>query len=556
MLSPASVARLETSAPARESSVLSFRSISKRFGTIQANDDISFDIESGGIHAVVGENGAGKSTLTKILYGYYGPDSGSIHLNERKIVLNSPSHARRLGIGMVHQQLALVPSLTGFENVVLGDPSLPFLLNKGSLEKRIREKAHAYGFTFDLLSPVSELSVAERQKLEIFKLLWRDAHVLILDEPTSQLTPFEAEEVLTIVEGLAAAGRIVIFITHHIPEVMRFAGRITVLRKGKCITTVDVDSINSDELARLMVNSNELMDVKTGTAAAKSSSPLLSLRSISVGDNAKGHALREIELDIHAGEIIGIAGISGSGQTELGQVIAGLLKPTGGEIVWSSSRRTQPNLSKVTEKATESVGTEKSKATKGGQETGKPKALKWTHETMTTEWTNKICYIPSDQKQAYAPALSVAANGFLKRVNRSSSHRLGFLKGSLIDDHAKQLIESFQICPPIPDVPAASLSGGNLQRLIIGRELSTEAQVVVADNPCAGLDAAMAARVRQELRRAADTGRGIVLISPNLEELLTTCDRIIVMFNGRINGEQKSGQFDYHGLALMMGGKQ
>lgn len=518
-----STACREPGARTRQPSVLSFRGISKRFGAVQANNDISFAIESGGIHAIVGENGAGKSTLTKILYGYYGPDAGSIYLNDRRIVLNSPAQARRAGIGMVHQQLALVQSLSGFENVVLGDPTLPFALNRGNLEKRISEKAHAFGFKFDLSCPVSNLSVAERQKLEIFKLLWRDAHVLILDEPTSQLTPFEAEDVLTIVEGLAASGRIVIFITHHIPEVMRFAKRITVLRKGSCIATVDTDSLDSEDLAGLMVESNELSENRTFASASISGPSLMSLGDISIADRDNGHSLSQINLEIRAGEIIGIAGISGGGQSELGRVIAGLLQPTSGKIAWPTSGACHHD--------------ERSRF-------------------MGPSLGERVCYIPGDQRQAYAPALSVAANGFLKSVNCAWSHTLGFLKGSLVDQQARQLIDSFEISPALPDLPASALSGGNLQRLIIGRELSTAAKVVVADNPCAGLDAAMAMRVRRDLRRAADTGRGVILISPDLQELITTCDRIIVMFNGRINGEQKSEHFDYQSLALMMGGKQ
>ncbi len=512
MVLEASLLHDKVGAAGSSRTVLSFQSVSKRFGAVLANDSISFDVDSGGIHAIVGENGAGKSTLTKILNGYYRADAGSILLDGREIVLDAPADARRLGIGMVHQQLALVPSLSGFENVVLGDPNLPFAFRKRDVEKRVTSKARALGFEIDLSCPVSQLGIAERQKLEIFKLLWRDARILILDEPTSQLTPFEAHDVLTIAKGLADAGRIVILITHHIGEVMRFAERITVLHKGQCISTVDGAAASSDDLARQMVDSHDSLPATAVASHRERGASLIGLRAVSTKVTEGNRALDSIDLDVCAGEIVGVAGISGSGQAELGRLIAGLLEPASGRLEWS------------------------------GQNAGISQG-------------ESMCYIPSEQRQACAPALSVSANCFLKSVNSAWSHTMGFLKGSLIDTQARKIIDAFDIRPSQSQVPASALSGGNLQRLIIGRELSTQAKVVVADNPCAGLDAAMAARVRQEFRRAADDGRGILLISPDLEELITTCDRILVMFNGRLNGEKSAGDFDYQALALRMGGK-
>lgn len=491
-------------------SLLGFNAVSKRFGSTIANDSISFEVESGGIHAIIGENGAGKSTLSKILYGYYRPDNGSITLNGKRVVLHSPAEARRMGIGMVHQQLALVPSLTGFENVVLGDPRLPFAFSKAKLQKQVSARAQELGFQIDLSVPVSSLSIADRQKLEIFKLLWRDARVLILDEPTSQLTPFEAEDILTIARGLADSGRIVILITHHINEVMNFAKRITVLRQGKCITTVDGDALSSDELAKLMVNVDAPLPIRS--PEANKSDCLISLKDVSTKASRGNHALEKINLDVHAGEIIGVAGISGSGQTELGQLLAGLLEPCSGQLA-------RKNIA-----------------------AGKPAGP-------------SVSYIPCDQKQSSAAALSVAGNCYLKRIDSSlQKHSFGLLNKKQMECHARQIIDSFKITPALSDVPASALSGGNLQRLIIARELAHQSNVIVADNPCAGLDAAMAMRISHELRQAALNGRAVILISPNLEELITTCDRIVVMFNGRVTGEQVAGQFDYHSLARTMGG--
>ncbi len=494
----------------KQKRVLSFNSVCKQFGPVIANDNVSFEIESGSIHAIVGENGAGKSTLSKILSGYYRPDKGAIYLNGTEVVLNSPTQARQLGIGMVHQQLALVPSLTGFENVLLGDPGLPFAFHKKEIEKKVMLRARELGFDFDLSSPVSNLGIAERQKLEIFKLLWRDTQILILDEPTSQLTPFEAEEVLTIAENLAAAGRIVILITHHINEVMKFAKRVTVLRKGKCIKTVDTAKFNSDDLAKLMVDSNAF--IPTAVPQGLSGASLFRLENVCTKATAKHKALSNINLEVCAGEVVGVAGISGSGQAELGMLIAGLLELSSGIIFGAANERSR--------------------------------SLK-----------DLACYVPGEQKLAYAPGLSVAANSFIRSVNRPGAHTLGFVKSSLMRQQAQQIIESFVITPSLCDVAANALSGGNLQRLIIGRELSTSAKIVVADNPCAGLDAAMSMRIRHELRQAASAGRGVVLISPDLEELIATCDRIVVMFNGSINGVQQADQFNYQSLAMFMGGK-
>lgn len=499
----------------RDASVvgLRFANISKRFGDVLANDNITFDVERGTIHAIVGENGAGKSTLTKILYGYYRADSGSLFMNGKPLNLSSPADARRLGIGMVHQQLALLQSLRGFENVVLGDPRIPFYFSKRELEKRVLRKAQALGFNLDLSCPVADLGVADRQKLEIFKLLWRDAQVLILDEPTSQLTPLEADEILKLISDLAAAGKTVLLITHHISEVMRFAKRITVLRKGKCVTTIDTNSVECDELAKLMVESSSIISTPIKKAQNTDDlKPLLSLKEICTNSSRSKYSIKDISLDLRAGEIVGVAGISGSGQYELGLVIAGLLGTASGEI--SSC----------------------------------------LHKDKFGRTGENVSYIPGVQEHAVAAELSIATNCFLKKVSDKKSQTLGFIKSKTIQNQTREVVSSFQVTPAMPEIPAKGLSGGNLQRLIVGRELASKASIVVADNPCAGLDLATSMRVLQALRQTAEEGRAVLLISPDLEELIKTCDRIIVMFNGRIVGEQRSGHFDYHALAVLMGG--
>lgn len=496
---------------------LSFQSVSKRFGRVLANDEISFTVQAGGIHAVVGENGAGKSTLIKILSGYYQPDGGAIFLDGSKLALSSATRACQAGIGMVHQQLALVPSLSGFENVLLGDRRLGFFLNNKAWQARVSARAREFGFTFDLSCPVAALSIADRQKLEIFKLLWKEARVLILDEPTSQLTPLEADEILSILEGLADAGRIVILITHHISEVLRFARQVTVLRRGRCITTCQASTLTSEKLARLMVEMDDSLFAQASASQEKASSgnTILHLEKVSTraaGDLRAFRALHDIDFSVGKGEVVGVAGISGSGQNELGQLVAGLLPQASGQVSWTGA------------------------AKKG--------ALR-----------HKVAYIPCDQKQGSVPSLSLRANCFLKSANESWSHRFGFLRGKLMSAHTREIIESYDVRPGIPDLAAGALSGGNLQKLLVARELALGTELIVADNPCAGLDALVSTRVRQKLRQAADAGRGVVLVSPDLDELMAVCDRIVVMFNGRVIGQQAACDFDFQKLALLLGGK-
>jgi simple sugar transport system ATP-binding protein len=502
--------------------ILSFHGISKSFDSVKANDDISFEVLSGGIHALVGENGAGKSTLTKILYGYYNQDAGAIRLNGIELKFAGPAQARRLGIGMVQQQLALVPGLTVFENIVLGDPALPFCFARKAQEKKVEQKAGALGFNFDMSAPVESLPPAQRQKLEIFKLLWREAKVLILDEPTSQLTPLEAEDVLNLIQKVANEGRIVIFITHHIPEILRYARRITVLRRGRCVASVDTASLTGGQIADMMVEAQEPKQFvgrqQAGDALSKkdrqvSDAPLVELQSISTKKTGDSRAIANVSLQIQAGEVVGVAGISCGGQNELGRLVAGLLKPASGTLSFA------------------------------------PQELGRTAREL-------VCYIPNEQNVACAHGLSIAVNCFVKSINLPSSHCLGFVRAGLVERQARNLIEKFQISPPVPSVAAGALSGGNLQRMIIARELHSKAPVIVADNPCAGLDVAMARLVCEELRGAADKDkRAVLLISPDLDELMNVCDRILIMFNGEIVGEQISGAFDYQSLALMMGGK-
>ncbi|MBY0360244.1 MAG: ATP-binding cassette domain-containing protein [Candidatus Obscuribacterales bacterium] len=486
---------------------LEFAGVSKSFASVLACDSIDLKIKGGGIHALVGENGAGKSTLTKMLAGFYQPTSGSLYLSGKEVVFNSAADARKHGIGMVHQQLALVPSFTGYENVLLGDERLSFALNKKVLEKKVAAKASELGFNLNLALPVSAMSIADRQKLEIFKLLWRDAKVLILDEPTSQLAPLEAEEILRLASDLAATGRIVILITHHLNEVISFARSISVLRKGQLVANVVADELSREELAGRMLEFDQTLPVKS--QYVQSDISLLKLVDINTEATPGRRSLKEINLELKAGEVVGVAGVTGAGQIELAEIVAGLLKPESGKFYFEN-------------------------------------------EDLKTLKKVSVGYVPSEQKQACAFELSLASNCFLKAVDGSGS--FGFLNQSLLKKQAREIISYFKVTPALPEVSGQALSGGNLQRLIIGRELKSEAKIIVADNPSAGLDAFTSKRVRQEFAAFAKEGKTVLFISPDVDELITVCDRILVMFKGKIVGEQRAGEYDSQALALLMGG--
>jgi simple sugar transport system ATP-binding protein len=488
-------------------------SITKKFGPLVANDNISCRIAGGAVHAFLGENGAGKSTLMKIVCGYYQPDAGNILLNGKKITFASPDQARQLGIGMVHQQFTLVPSMTVLENVLLGDARTPFVLNLKREAERVSAKANEIGFRFDVNTPVWRLSMAERQKVELLKLLWRDTRIIVLDEPTSQLAPFEAEDILQTVQTLAQAGRIVVLITHHLDEIMRFAERITVLRKGRCVADVMANAIQADELARLMVN-----DLPPSTRVHKSikvSEPKLSIKNVNVARSSNHRTLTDISLDIFQGEVLGIAGVAASGQDEIAAILAGHLTPQSGSLIVD----------------------------------GKPSRF-----CLLKDPSFAASYIPAEPRKCTIVDLSTAANLILRDVHEKANSIGPFLQRRRLSDLVTARISAFDIKPENPDVQAGHLSGGNLQRLFLAREFSHTSPLLVTVNPTAGLDLAMSQRVRHELERQAQSGRAVVLVSPDLNELLEVADRIAVVCGGKLVGVEKASELDPQSLGLMLGG--
>ncbi len=490
-----------------------FDHISKNFGQIVANDSISCAIHAGGIHAFLGENGAGKSTLMKILAGYYQPDAGAMFVNRQPVQFGSPADARRLGIGMVHQQFTLVPSLTVLENIMLGHPNTPMILQPKKQAAMVAQKAAQYGIDLDLSAAVSRLNMAQKQKVEILKLLWRDARILILDEPTSQLAPFEAEDILQTMNKLSVAGKIVILITHHIQELLQFASVISVLRQGKLVATLKAKEVQAEQLAQMMIGDNEI--IQSSFVAPATESKNLSLKNVSVKNSIHNRALNEISLEIKSGEVHGIAGVAGSGQDELAAVLAGHLTPEKGSL---HIEETQSDW----------------------------KVLRHPHKSMS--------YIPADSKRASLPNLSLLENFLLRGIHRKEFVTGPFVRKEKVAQMAAERINAFDVRPKHVSTLGGSLSGGNLQRLIIAREFDKKAPVMVAVNPTAGLDLAMSLKIRQKFREHVSTGSSVLLISPDLEELLKTCDRISVMFAGRIVGTEHVSNLTSEKLGLLMGG--
>lgn len=449
---------------------ISFDRITKKFGSVVANDNVTCHIQSGGIHAFLGENGAGKSTLMKVLAGYYQPDAGSININGKPVTFKSPVEARRLGIGMVHQQFTLVPSLTVLDNIMLGHPATPMILQSKKQSAMIAEKAAQYGIHLDLSAPISSLNMAQKQKVEILKLLWRDARILILDEPTSQLAPFEAEEILQTMNNLAASGKIVILITHHIEELLRFASTISVLRQGHLVSNFDGKSVTAAELAQIMIGDYKLTG--TSISANQSDAIQVALKNVQVRASTNNRALKDINLEIKAGEVHGVAGVMGSGQDELASLLAGHLLPEKGTLVLEG------------------------------------KSSKW--KTLRTA-QHGMAYIPSDAKKGSLSQLTLAENLLLRGIHRKEFLAGPFIRSKRVAQMANERIAAFGVRPKHIFTLGGSLSGGNLQRLIIARELDKSAPLVVAVNPTAGLDLAMSLRIRNEFRQYISAGKACCL---------------------------------------------
>lgn len=492
------------------------RGIVKRFPGVLANDHIDFEVRAGEIHALLGENGAGKTTLMNILYGLYRPDQGQIAINGQVVAIHSPANAIRLGIGMIHQHFMLVPTLSVVENVALGLPSSRgFLLDLEVVTERILHLSQTYGLTVDPAATVWQLAVGEQQRVEILKALYRGADLLILDEPTAVLTPQEVEELFTTLRRMAREGHALIFISHKLHEVLSISDRVTVLRDGRVVKTLPTAEATREDLARLMVGREVLLRVDR--PPVKLGDPVLRLEDLWAAGDKGVPALRGVSLQVRSGEILGIAGVSGNGQRELAEVIAGLRLPTQGRIIIA-----------------------------GVDTTG------WSPERLLK---HGLAYIPEERmRDGVIRDFSVEENLILKNhTDRPYANGI-FMNFGKIAEYADNLIANFDIRTPSRDTPLKNLSGGNIQKMVLARELSRQPRVLIAAQPTRGVDISATEYIHRQLVAQRAKGTATLLISEDLDEILNLSDRIAVMYEGQIVGVVDQHEATVEQLGLMMAG--
>jgi simple sugar transport system ATP-binding protein len=475
---------------------LEMRGITKRFPGVLASDKVDFDVHTGEVHALLGENGAGKSTLMKILYGLYHPDEGEILLNGKPVHISSPTDSINLGIGMIHQHFMLVPTLTVAENVALGLPSSRGpLTDLDRVSRRILELADIYGLQISPDAYVWQLSVGQQQRVEIIKALYRGAALLILDEPTAVLTPQEVDELFVIMNQMVKDGHALIFISHKLHEVVEISHRVTVLRDGRKIGTRPIAEVTKQNLASWMVGR------EIGFAPDRGKTELgevrLKLKNLACGSDRGTPGLRGVNLEVRSGEILGVAGVSGNGQRELAETITGLRKVTSGRVFLE-----------------------------GEDITGFPPAA-------ITE--RMLSYIPEERmRDGMIKDFTVAENMILREHHKMPYSQYGFLRLRDISSHANDLIKKFQVKTPSQDTEAKNLSGGNIQKVVLAREISRTPRAIIAAQPTRGLDIGATEYVREQLLEQRRKGVAIMLISEDLDEILALSDRIAVLYEGRV----------------------
>jgi general nucleoside transport system ATP-binding protein len=501
-----------------EAPLLELEGITKRFPGVLANDRIDLELRKGEVHALLGENGAGKSTLMNILYGLYHPDEGEIRLNGKPVRIGSPSDAIAAGIGMVHQHFMLIPVMTVAENIVLAvEPSKGPFLDLPSAEARVRDLSRRYGLAVEPGARVERISVGQQQRVEILKALYRGAQILILDEPTAVLTPQEAEELFEIVRSLQAEGKSLIFISHKLNEVLEIADRITVLRLGKKVDTVPREGATPEGLARLMVGREVVLRVEK--PQAQPGDTLLQVEGLTVFDERGLETVRDISFDVKAGEIVGIAGVDGNGQSELIDALTGLRRPSQGRIVAA----------------------------------GKDITAAGSRECLDVG----VGHIPEDrQLRGLVLDFTLAENLALHDFREEPDSKWGWLYPKRLVERAVRLLKEFDVRGGGPQTQAASLSGGNQQKVVVAREVSRNPRVLVAAQPTRGLDVGAIEFVHRRLVEERDKGRAILLVSFELEEILSLSDRILVLYEGRIVGEYPPSVSEQELGIAMTGGRR
>jgi general nucleoside transport system ATP-binding protein len=491
---------------------IELRGLSKRFGSLVANENVNVSLYAGEVLALLGENGAGKTTLTKMLYGMYQADAGDIYINGQSVKLRSPADAINNGIGFVSQHFSLVPSLTVTENVVLGREGGSILSQK-NLQVNVEATAKRYGLSIKANALVSNLSVGEQQRVEILKALYRDCKLLILDEPTAVLTPQDVESLFATLRQLQQQGLAVIIITHKLNEALSISQRVVVLRRGVVVGTLNARETNKEELATLMVGRDAaLVSRQQDTSKISEGRALLSLKNISVKDKRGLEQLSNISFNLHAAEIVGIAAVAGNGQSELVHILTGMIQPTSGELLRNGQ------IVSLTPQNAVGLG---------------------------------VGRIPEERMKAVVGDLTVAENLVLEQLSSFTS--TGQIKHKDILMNAETLIKDFQI-KATPTDKVRTLSGGNIQKIILARTLSRNPQVIIAAQPTRGLDIGATQYVHQKLLEQKQKGAAILLTSEDLDEVLRLSDRILVMYAGNIVGEFSSEEANVNTIGLLMAG--
>ncbi|WP_379155359.1 ABC transporter ATP-binding protein [Paenibacillus sp. sgz5001063] len=496
--------------------VVELKQITKRFPGIVANDSISLTLEKGEIHALLGENGAGKSTLMNIVFGLYQPDEGSIEIGGKPVVIDNPNKAIELGIGMVHQHFKLVEPFTVTENIVLGmEPKKGLKIDYKSAAEQVRILSEQYGLQVNPNAKIYDISVGMQQRVEIMKTLYRGADILIFDEPTAVLTPQEITELMAIMKRLVAEGKSIILITHKLKEIMQISDRVTIIRRGKVIDTVKTADTNPNELAEKMVGRG--VTFKVDKQPPRIGETVLQLNNVSSKSKDGVPVLNGLSFDVKAGEILGIAGVDGNGQSELIQAITGLRKIDSGSIAVSGKEISNLNPRKISEM--------------------------------------NVSHIPEDRhKHGLVLDFTVSENMVLETYYKSPYNQNGFLNKEVIDQHAEDLVKQFDVRTPSIENKARSLSGGNQQKAIIAREIDKNPTLLIAAQPTRGLDVGAIEFVQKQLIAQRDQGKAVLLISFELDEIMNVSDRIAVIYEGQIVGEVFPQDTNDQELGLMMAG--
>ena len=498
--------------------IIEMCNITKEFPGIIANDNITLQLKRGEIHALLGENGAGKSTLMSVLFGLYQPEKGEIRKNGKVVAVNNPNDANALGIGMVHQHFKLVDVFTVLDNIILGvEPNTMGFLKKKQARQRVIELSKTYGLNIDPDALVEDITVGMQQRTEILKMLYRDNEILIFDEPTAVLTPQEIDELMSVMRGLASEGKSILFITHKLNEIMAVADRCTVLRKGKYIGTVNIADTTKEELSNMMVG----RDVKfvVDKDEAKPAEVVLEVDGLCVkGGHSKKDAVHDVTLKVHSGEIVCIAGIDGNGQTEFVNAITGLSKTDSGSVRLAGEDITNKNI--------------------------------------RYRNTHGISHIPEDRhKHGLVLDYSLEENMVLQRYFEPEFQKNGFIRFEAVREYAEGLIERFDVRSGQGAITAArSMSGGNQQKAIVAREMDRKHKLLVAVQPTRGLDVGAIEYIHNQIVKSRDNGAAVLLVSLELDEVMSLSDRILVMYEGEIVGELDPKTTTVQELGLYMAG--